>query len=108
MPNGPVIFDGHNDVLSRLLEAERQAAMAGPIKEPDGSRPQRSFFERSDQGHIDLPRAREGGFGGGLFSVYVGADPQAWPPATPVLGEIMGGFPVRMFRPLTQEYAQRN
>ena len=30
----------------------------------------RSFFERSDLGHIDLPRAREGGFGGGFFACY--------------------------------------
>jgi membrane dipeptidase len=106
MPSGPVIFDGHNDVLSRLLETERKLAMAGPIHDPDTS--PRSFFERSDQGHIDLPRARDGGFGGGLFSVFVGADPQAWPSATPVLGEIMDGFPIRLPRPLSQDYAQRN
>ncbi len=31
----------------------------------------RSFFERSDLGHIDLPRAREGGFAGGFFACYV-------------------------------------
>jgi membrane dipeptidase len=99
----PVIFDGHNDVLSRLLEAERNAFMAGPLAEKV-----RTFFERGDQGHIDLPRAREGGFGGGLFSVFVGADPQAWPPATPALGEIMHGFPVRLARPLSQDHALRN
>jgi hypothetical protein len=50
--------------------------MAGPTSDPAAR--VRGFFERSDQGHIDLPRAREGGFGGGLFSVFVGADPQAW------------------------------
>jgi membrane dipeptidase len=105
MANGPVIFDGHNDVLSRLLEAERKAELAGPTLDP-ADRP-RSFFERSEQGHIDLPRAREGGLGGGLFSVYVGADPQGWQPATPVLGEFMD-FPVRLPRPLGQDYAQRN
>jgi membrane dipeptidase len=98
-----LIFDGHNDVLSRLLEAERAAVMAGPSAEK-----RRSFFERGDEGHIDLPRAREGGFGGGLFSVYVGADPQAWPPATNVLGEILDGFAVRLARPLAQDHALRN
>jgi membrane dipeptidase len=77
--------------------------MAGPMADK-----RRSFFERGDQGHIDLPRAREGGFGGGLFSVYVGADPQAWPPATNVLGEIMDGFAVRLARPLAQDHAMRN
>ena len=86
------VFDGHNDVLSRLRQAER-----------DGGR---SFFERADQGHVDLPRAREGGFGGGLFSVYVGADPTAAPPAGPVLGE-RDGKPVQMARPLTLAFAQQ-
>jgi membrane dipeptidase len=103
MSTNPLIFDGHNDVLSRLLEAERAAVMAGPTAEK-----RRSFFEHGDEGHIDLPRAREGGFGGGLFSVYVGADPQAWPPATNVLGEILDGFAVRLARPLTQDHALRN
>jgi membrane dipeptidase len=53
----PVVFDGHNDVLERLGE-------------PDGGGPD-AFFERGDQGHLDLPRAREGGFGGGFFAVWV-------------------------------------
>ena len=54
------IFDGHNDTLLSLTS---------PI---DGK--QRSFFERSEHGHIDLPRAREGGFGGGMFAVFVRPD----------------------------------
>ena len=49
----PVVFDGHNDVLLRL---------GGP----DGGGPD-AFFERGEEGHLDLPRAREGGFGGGMF-----------------------------------------
>ncbi|MBA3790460.1 MAG: dipeptidase [Rubrobacter sp.] len=53
----PVVFDGHNDVLLRL---------GGP----DGGGPS-AFFERGDQGHLDLPRAREGGFGGGFFAVWI-------------------------------------
>jgi membrane dipeptidase len=51
------IFDGHNDVLLRLSRAKGGG--------------ERSFFERSERGHIDLPRAREGGFGGGFFAVFV-------------------------------------
>lgn len=47
------VFDGHNDVLLRLHE--------------DGG----SFFERGEKGHIDLPRAREGGLAGGFCAVYV-------------------------------------
>ncbi len=100
----PPVFDGHNDVLSRLLDAER--AHARGSSGPDGSTRTRNFFERSDEGHIDLPRSREGNFGGGLFSVYVGADPLAPPPAGPVLAEL-NGETVRMPRPLDLGYAQR-
>jgi membrane dipeptidase len=52
------IFDGHNDTLLDL-------GVGG-----------RSFFERSDSGHVDLPRAREGGMAGGFFAVFV-RDPKA-------------------------------
>ncbi len=47
------VFDGHNDVLLKLHS--------------NGG----SFFERGTDGHLDLPRAREGGFGGGFFAVFV-------------------------------------
>jgi membrane dipeptidase len=53
----PVVFDGHNDVLLKL---------GGP----DGNGPD-AFFERGGEGHLDLPRAREGGFGGGIFAIWV-------------------------------------
>jgi membrane dipeptidase len=57
MDGFPVVFDGHNDVLLRL---------GGQ----DGGGPS-AFFEHGEQGHLDLPRAREGGFGGGLFAVWI-------------------------------------
>src|SRR5918994_3431047 len=50
------VFDGHNDTLLNLHLPDRGEG--------------RSFFERSDLGHIDLPRAHEGGFGGGFFACY--------------------------------------
>jgi membrane dipeptidase len=53
------IFDGHNDVLLRLV---RKAEADGGV---------RSFLEGDQEGHIDLPRARSGGFAGGLFAVFV-------------------------------------
>ena len=65
----PVVFDGHNDVLERL---------GGP----DGGGPG-AFFERGDLGHLDLPRAREGGFGGGFFAVWVPAPREQTPGRTP-------------------------
>ena len=69
----PVVFDGHNDVLLRL---------GGPY----GGGPD-AFFERGEKGHLDLPRAREGGFGGGFFAVWVPSPqtpertPRGLPPA---------------------------
>lgn len=54
MGSAPPIFDGHNDVLSLYLP---------------GRKPKRTFLERSSKGHLDLPRAEEGGFGGGLFAI---------------------------------------
>jgi membrane dipeptidase len=53
----PRVFDGHNDTLLALYR-------------PDAGK-ERSFFMRSDHGHVDLPRAVEGGFGGGFFAVYI-------------------------------------
>jgi len=98
------IFDGHNDVVSKLLDAERshQASLGAT---GEGQRA-RSFFERSDDGHIDLPRAKDGGFAGGLFSIYVSADPQAAPPAGAILGQF-DGMAVRFPRALELGYAQR-
>src|SRR6266700_7943064 len=98
------ILDGHNDVVSKLLEAERAAVRSAPA---DGAHERgRRFFERGDIGHIDLPRALEGGFAGGLFSIYVSADPQAAPPAGPYKGDV-DGEPVTFPRPLELGYAQR-
>jgi membrane dipeptidase len=98
------ILDGHNDVISKLLDAERAQTRASAAV--GGDEPVREFFERSDQGHIDLPRATEAGFAGGLFSIYVAADPQAAPPAGSVLGQ-HEGLPVRFPRQLEIGYAQR-
>ena len=50
------IFDGHNDTLLNLHLEHRGNG--------------RSFFERSEKGHIDLPRAREGGLAGGFFAIF--------------------------------------
>lgn len=53
----PPVFDGHMDTVLSLASTGR------------------SFFERSSQGHVDLPRAREGGLGGGFCAIYL-SDPQ--------------------------------
>lgn len=51
------VFDGHNDVLGRLMES----GVDSPVS---------AFIDGSPNGHIDLPRARRGGMAGGLFAVF--------------------------------------
>ena len=53
------MFDGHNDVLLKLWLAAEEA----------GSDPE-ALFVSGCEGHLDLPRMREGGFAGGFFAVY--------------------------------------
>ena len=58
MTDAPIpVFDGHNDTLLRLATR----AAAAPLD---------SFAGRAPAGHIDLPRARAGGFVGGLFAAF--------------------------------------
>lgn len=85
------IFDGHNDVLS-LYRPGRQL--------------KRSFLERSKKGHLDLPRAREGGFAGGLFAVMAPSRAPGAPrsPREPV-GE---GWEVPIARPVATKTALLN
>ncbi len=51
------IIDGHNDTLLRFYQNE-------DVNLPD-------FFTQMVGGHIDLDRARKGGFAGGFFAVFV-------------------------------------
>jgi membrane dipeptidase len=55
--DSPRVFDGHNDTL---LDLHVDARGGG-----------RSFFERSRDGHVDLPRALAGNYAGGCFAVFV-------------------------------------
>jgi membrane dipeptidase len=52
------IFDGHNDVLLRLHRR-------------DGAQAVTAFLQGEDRGHLDLPKAQQGGFAGGLFAIFV-------------------------------------
>jgi membrane dipeptidase len=56
MPNPLAVFDGHNDTLLRLYQDKLPLA---------------AFVEGGEGGHVDLPRARAGGFAGGLFACFV-------------------------------------
>jgi membrane dipeptidase len=50
------VFDGHNDTLLRLWKT--------------GGDVETLFLKGSGGGHIDLPRARAGGFAGGFFAMF--------------------------------------
>ncbi|MFB3886399.1 MAG: dipeptidase [Thermodesulfobacteriota bacterium] len=50
------ILDGHNDTLQAFFLPNQT---------------ERSFFEKTDIGHIDLPRAIMGGLAGAFFSIFV-------------------------------------
>ena len=91
-PNILPVFDGHNDTLLHLYLSERGKG--------------RSFFEQSEHGHIDLPRARIGGFGGGFFAIFVPSpNPSDNPEANMTV--TTDGYTVRMPPPVDHEYAQR-
>ena len=51
------VFDGHNDFLLRLLR--------------DPAHRETIWLAGEGKGHIDLPRAKAGGFAGGFFAVYI-------------------------------------
>jgi membrane dipeptidase len=86
------IFDGHNDTLLKLY-------LPKPGQE-------RGFFERSEHGHIDLPRAEAGGLAGGFFAVYVPPPPRDQPDPDPDLPKT-GAYEMPLPPPLDLAYAQR-
>lgn len=53
----PFVFDGHNDTLLALT-----------LRRPET---EESFLTGRPEGHLDLPRARQGGLAGGLFAMFV-------------------------------------
>src|SRR3989440_7344491 len=87
------ILIGHNDTLLSLYLPERG----------DG----RSFFTRSDKGHIDLPRAREGGMAGGFFAIFVPQDPLIQPLRRDEIIKTSTGYEVPLASGIDQAYAQR-
>lgn len=82
------IFDGHNDAAQHLVEYREGG---------------RDFLVRSEAGHLDLPRAREGGMVGGLFALYAKAEH----PRQGDLTRTADGYEVRLADPLDEAYARR-
>jgi membrane dipeptidase len=82
------IFDGHNDSVQRLQEYR-----------PDGV----DFLARSTGGHLDLPRAIDGGLVGGVFAMFVR-------PERPPVNDLIvrkSSYEVRLAEPLDTAYARR-
>jgi membrane dipeptidase len=52
------VFDGHNDALLRLHRRGGADTVA-------------AFLQGEEKGQLDLPKARKGGFAGGLFAIFV-------------------------------------
>lgn len=84
------VFDGHNDVLLAYYL---------------GQRGESTFLERSDQGHLDFVRAKEGGFAGGFFAIY---SPNPNPKEKPERKSQPGGYAVPMSPPRNQQDALKD
>jgi len=56
------IFDGHNDLLLRLMQRSEKNDLDTVVA---------SCIAGDSKGHIDLPRMQAGGFAGGLFAVFL-------------------------------------
>lgn len=82
------IFDGHNDAIISIVEYTATG---------------RDFLVRSESGHLDLPRAREGHMAGGLFAI------SAYPEREPEndLTITNDGYQVRYADALDPEHARR-
>lgn len=90
--NSLPIFDGHNDTLLRLDSSERGEG--------------RSFFVESEKGHIDLPRAKRGGFAGGFFAIFPPAPAQEQLTRDSLI-ITETGYEVRPFPAIDPAYAQQ-
>ncbi len=80
------VLDGHNDTLTHIREGR-------------GGDEERTFLGRSEHGHIDLPRAREGGLGAGFFAIFSpspGYERVVRPMVGPDGAEVPGGYTVEL------------
>ncbi len=85
------VLDGHNDTLLNLLLRKRGGG--------------RSFFERSAAGHLDLPRALDGGFAGGFFACFAPPNPKSGWTEEEALRITEDGYEVAGSPPLDPDYA---
>lgn len=97
MSHHPPVLDGHNDTLTKIRHAR-------------GDGDARTFLERSDDGHLDLPRAREGGMAGGFFAIFT-SSPEWKKEKLPVMDDdgepVEGAFSVPLPPKLDRRVATR-
>lgn len=86
------VFDGHNDALLSIHSPKRGKG--------------RSFFEKSDIGHVDLPRAIEGGLLGGFFAMFV-PTPSTSEGSKEAVTKTKDGYRMRMADPVEQGHAYK-
>ncbi len=92
MSNLP-IFDGHNDTLTHIINPKRGHG--------------RTFYERSEFGQIDLPRAQLGGLAGGVCAIFT-PQPADSPDSDPLHGLTLTdtGYDVKYRDAVAYEYAR--
>lgn len=86
------VFDGHNDTILDLAASGR------------------SFYDRSETGHVDRVRAREGGLVGGFFAVFVpnlDLEREASRQVVAQIGRGLDGVPLMTDQGPTLAYAQQ-
>jgi membrane dipeptidase len=87
------ILDGHNDTLTQIHNARGESV--------------RSFLVRSDWGHIDLPRAIEGGLAGGFYAIFT-ASPNYSGDRQPLIGDDGAVVPGGYAHPLPTKLPRRS
>jgi membrane dipeptidase len=91
MPQIVPFVDGHNDVLLSLHEA---------------GEPAETFLSRRDRGHLDLVRARDGGWAAGFFAIFV--PPEHDPRRSSPLVDRTPPYSVPLPEPLGAESSRRH
>lgn len=93
--SNPPIFDGHNDTLTHVFRPTRGRG--------------RSFFERSEFGQIDLPRAQVGGLAGGVCAIFTPAHPDS-PESDPFYGftKTDDGYDIKSRGAIDHDYARED
>ncbi len=89
----PPIIDGHNDSLHRLAPYTTERV--------------RDFFTKHTEGHLDLPRARAGGLGGGFFAIFASSQPSGTLPVPMDVIITPNGYEVPLAAPLDRGAAQQ-